>query len=269
MLSLNQANVDLRVIYASMSGKFGKGLHNLLLLIILTSLIPHQAAGQLTLRGVVVDSTTMQPLPYVNIVIKTTGPGTVSDLRGSFELNAEAHDTIVFSRVGYHTKILPAFSVAQIVLVFLKEERRMLEEIEIKDKQPTWLPDLPPASAWKNQTFNKDFLETPGFQGIQTFGPGYVFRMPGSGFRKEARAKQRLNEVREQNDKATDYIHLVNGPEIKDKMMNEYALSEVQYYALLARFNERNGHFIYKLEAFEVTPLLLQFFADEAKKLKK
>ena len=35
----------------------------------------------------------------------------------------------------------------------------------------------------------------PGFQGIQTFGPGYVFKMPGSGFKKEARAKQRLSEV--------------------------------------------------------------------------
>ena len=145
----------------------------------------------------------------------------------------------------------------------------MLDEIVIKDKQPTWLPDPPPVSAWKNQTFNKDFLETPGFQGIQSFGPGYVFRMPGSGFKKEARAKQRLNEVREENDKATDYIHLVNGPEIKGKMMQEYALSEEKYYELLARFNERNGHFIYKLETFEVIPLLLQFFADEARKLKK
>lgn len=93
--------------------------------------------------------------------------------------------------------------------------------------------------------------------------------MPGSGFKKEARAKQRLNEVREENDKATDYIHLVNGPEIKDKMMKEYALSEEKYHELLARFNERNGDFIYKLETFEVIPLLLQFFADEAKKLKK
>jgi hypothetical protein len=267
--SLNQANADLRVIYASISGKSGKGLHNLLLLIILISLIPDQAVGQLTLRGMVVDSATMQPLPYVNIVVKTTGPGTVSDLRGSFELNAEAQDTIVFSRVGYHTKMLPAFSVAQLVLVFLKEERRMLDEIEIKHKQPAWLPDPAPVSAWNNPTFNKDFVETPGFQGIQTFGPGYVFRMPGSGFRKEARAKQRLNEVREENDKATDYIHLVNGPEIKDKMMKEYALSEEKYYELLAKFNERNGDFIYKLETFEVIPLLLQFFADEAGKLKK
>lgn len=145
MLSLDQANADLRVIYASSSGKSGKGLPNLLLLVILTTL-SDQAAGQLALRGMVVDSTSMQPLPYVNIVIKTTGPGTVSDLRGSFKLNAGDQDTIVFSRVGYHTKMLPAFSVAQIVLVFLKEERRMLDVIEIKDKQPTWLPDPPPES---------------------------------------------------------------------------------------------------------------------------
>ena len=239
------------------------------MLIILTSLNPDRVAGQIALKGMVVDSISMQPLPYVNIVIKTTGPGTVSDLRGSFELKAGEQDTIVFSRVGYHTKTIPAFSVSQRVLIFLKEERRMLDEIVIRDKQPSWLPELPPVSPWQNQTFNKDFLERPGFQGIQTFGPGYVFRMPGSGFKKEARAKQKLKAVREENDKATDYIHLVNGPEIKDKMMKEYALSEEKYYELLAKFNERNGDFIYKLETFEVIPLLLQFFADEAKKLKK
>jgi hypothetical protein len=89
--------------------------------------------------------------------------------------------------------------------------------------------------------------------------------MPGSGFKKEARAKQRLSEVEAENDKARDYIQMVNGPEVKDKLMNQYGLSEKQFYELLARFNQKNGDFIYKLEGYEVLPLLLQFFADEAK----
>ncbi|HEU5148653.1 MAG TPA: hypothetical protein VFT90_18125, partial [Chryseosolibacter sp.] len=78
-------------------------------------------------------------------------------------------------------------------------------------------------------------------------------------------AKQRLREVEAENDKAKDYIHMVNGPEIKGKLMEKYGLSEGQFYELLARFNERNGDFIYKLEGHEVIPLLLEFFADEAK----
>ena len=161
----------------------------------------------------------MYSLPYVNITIKNTGPGTASDLRGSFELKAGEKDTIVFSRVGYQTRMLPADAVNRLVLIFMKEETRMLDAVEIKDHRPAWLPIPPPVSPWQNPTFNRPFTETPGFQGIQTFGPGHVFKMPGSGFKKEARAKQRLRQLEEENDKARDYIHMVNGPEIKGKLM--------------------------------------------------
>ena len=207
----------------------------------------------------------MYSLPDVNITIKNKGPGTVSDFRGSFEFKAGEKDTIVFSRVGYQTRTLSAEAVNRLVLIFMIEERRMLDEVEIEDQKPLWLPDPPPVSPWQNPTFNRPFAETPGFQGIQTFGPGYVFTMPGSGFKKEARAKQRLREVEAENDKAKDYIHMVNGPEIKGKLMEKYGLSEEKFYEILARFNQKNGAFIYKLERHEVIPMLLDFFADEAK----
>lgn len=228
-------------------------------------LISDSAIAQITLRGMVLDSASMYSLPYVNITIKNTGPGTVSDLRGAFELKAGEKDTIVFSRVGYQTRMLPAEDVSKLVLIFMHEETRMLDEVEIEDHRPPWLPPPLPVSPWQNATFNKPFTETPGFQGIQTFGPGYVFKMPGSGFKKEARAKQRLSEIEAENDKARDYIHMVNGPEIKGKLMEQYGLSEEQFYEILARFNKKNGDFIYKLEGYEVIPLLLEFFADEAK----
>lgn len=228
-------------------------------------LITHSAMAQVTLRGMVLDSASMYSLPHVNITIKNTGPGTVSDLRGSFELKAGEKDTIVFSRVGYQTRMLPAEDVNRLVLIFMKEETRMLDEVEIEDHKPSWLPAPLPVSPWQNPTVNRPFAETPGFQGIQTFGPGYVLKMPGSGFKKAERARQRLRQVEEENDKAKDYIHMVNGPEIKGKLMETYGLSEEEFYELLARFNQKNGDFIYKLEGHEVIPLLLQFFADEAK----
>lgn len=228
-------------------------------------LMTDSAIGQITLRGMVLDSASMFSLAYVNITIKNTGPGTVSDIRGSFELKAGEKDTIVFSRVGYQTRMLPAEAVNRLVLIFMKEETRMLDEVEIKDNRPSWLPTPPPISPWQNPTFSRLFSEMPGFQGIQTFGPGYVLKMPGSGFKKEARAKERLRQLEEENDKARDYIHMVNGPEIKGELMEKYGLSEKQFYELLARFNEKNGDFIYKLEGHEVIPLLFDFFADEAK----
>lgn len=229
-------------------------------------LIADSALAQITLRGIVLDTTSMFSLPYVNITIKNKGLGTESDIRGTFELRAGEEDTIIFSRVGYQTRMLSAEAVRKLVLIFMKEEPLMLDEVEIKNLRPPWMPTPEPMSPWQNLTLSRSFAEMPGSQGVQTFGPGYVFKMPGSGFRKEARAQKRLRDVEEENDKARDYIDMVNGPEIKGKLMSEYGLSEEQFYEILARFNEKNGDFIYKLEGYEVLPLLLQFFADEAEK---
>lgn len=42
-------------------------------------------------------------------------------------------------------------------------------------------------------------------------------------------------------------------------------LTTFEFYDLLARFNQKNADFIYKLEGPKVIPRLLQFFAEEAK----
>ena len=234
-----------------------------LLWLILFAGISHMAGGQIILTGMVVDSASMEALPNVNILNKQTGKRTVSDIRGGFALDAGAQDTILFSRIGYLTRVLSAARAGEMVIIFLREERRMLDPVEIRERNlPAWLPTIPRESSWKNTLYDTRGADIPGFRGIQTFGPGYVFRMPGSGFKKEAREKQKLQEVRKENEKARDYIHLVNSAEIKGKIMRDFRLSEAEYYRLLAIFNEKNRDFLYRLEPHEVVPLLLQFYAE-------
>jgi hypothetical protein len=236
-----------------------------LLLIIVFAGTSRISPAQIILRGMVVDSSSMHGLADVNILIKQTDRGTVSDYRGGFLLKTGENDTIVFSKVGYFSKTLPAVDVNKVVIIFLKEEVRMLRPVQVNDKEmPSWLPKVQAESAWKNSTYDKEFTDVPGFQGVQTFGPGYVFKMPGSGFKKEAKAKQKLKEVREENDKARNYIQFVNDPEFKAKIMSDYQLTEEDYYQLLARFNEKNKDFLYRLDLREVIPLLVQFYADNA-----
>jgi hypothetical protein len=205
----------------------------------------------------------MHALPDVNILVKQTGRRAVSDLRGGFSLEAIETDTIIFSRVGYYSKSLSATAVNEVVIIFLKEEHRMLKPVQIEDNDmPSWLPKVQAESSWRNSTYDKKSTEVPGFQGIQTFGPGYIFKMPGSGFKKEAKAKQRLRQVQEENDKAREYIRLVDDPEFKEKIMKDHQLTEEDYYVILARFNEKNKDFLYRLELRDVIPLLLQFYAE-------
>ena len=217
------------------------------------------------LSGMVVDSATMTSLPNVNIQTKKSTRGTVSDIRGSFLLEASEGDSVIFSRVGYYSKVLPVKQVKEVVIIFLKEETKMLKPIEIADTVALpWLPRLPPESAWKNATYNKGFTETPGFQGIQTFGPGYVLSGPFSRFSKDEKERKKLKKVQEENYRSRNYVSLVSDPEVKGRIMKDYLLTEDEFYKLLAKFNEKNKDIIYQLEGDDVIALLILFFAENA-----
>ena len=235
------------------------------MMLLLGAAIPHAVRGQITITGMVADSATMQPLPNVNIVSIKTGKGIVSDLRGAFSLQASEGDSISFSRVGYISKILPVSEIRELVIIFLKEERRMLKTVEILDStRVPWLPELPPESAWQNTASGRSFTAAPGFQGVQTFGPGYVFKGVFSRMSKGEKEKRKLARVMEENYEASDYVKLVNDRSVKGKIMKEYGLSDEEYYDLLARFNEKYGNSIYGLENHEIVALLLRFYSRNA-----
>lgn len=52
--------------------------------------------------GVIVESDSLQPLPFVHITVKNSRLGTISDYYGYFSFVALSGDTILFSSVGYH-----------------------------------------------------------------------------------------------------------------------------------------------------------------------
>ncbi|MDO6471923.1 carboxypeptidase-like regulatory domain-containing protein [Maribacter sp. 1_MG-2023] len=71
-------------------------------------LIISSVLGQDTYKGLVVDKTTKQPLPFVNIGVVGKGMGTVSDENGLFylyldEMKIQNTDIVQFSSLGYQT----------------------------------------------------------------------------------------------------------------------------------------------------------------------
>ena len=55
-----------------------------------------------SVSGVVSD--TSGPLPGVNVIVKGTSTGTVTNFDGEYEVNANNGDTLVFSFLGYLTQ---------------------------------------------------------------------------------------------------------------------------------------------------------------------
>src|SRR5690606_20720564 len=68
-----------------------------------------RAQESVKVLGTIVDSESQSPVPFVHVYTTTHRNGTISDALGQFELNLRTPDTLIFSSVGYETKLI-AFS---------------------------------------------------------------------------------------------------------------------------------------------------------------
>ena len=95
-------------------------------------------ANQIIISGSVVDSLTLEPLPYANIYIKDTNIGTASNLEGYFEIKLKTHIPqfqLIIRYMGYKTKILNVNSSqikqSEILKLSLVSEPILLNEIVV------------------------------------------------------------------------------------------------------------------------------------------
>lgn len=83
--------------------------------IILFFVLPFSLSAQQTVRGVITDKDSKEPIPFANIIVKDSNPslGTTSDENGSFVLNNVpiGKQTLIVSFVGYETITLSNINV--------------------------------------------------------------------------------------------------------------------------------------------------------------
>ncbi len=69
------------------------------------------ACSQELLKGIVLQSDSVSTMPFVYVITKSNGNGTMSDNDGRFTLVAKSNDTLICSFVGYRKLIIPVTSV--------------------------------------------------------------------------------------------------------------------------------------------------------------
>ena len=88
--------------------------------------------SQSTMSGVVLDATSKQPLPGVNIIVQGANNGTTSDFDGKFKLSGLKNgDNIVFSFIGYENQNLD-YSGQKEVNISLNESANQLQEVVVQ-----------------------------------------------------------------------------------------------------------------------------------------
>ena len=199
------------------------------------------AFGQEIIKGIVVDSATFKPLPYVNIHLKNSRKGTTSDRQGNFSIVGNRQDTLILSIVGYRRLELPLYDY-ETGLILITEQATELQAITIID------------SKFRNPY--EGMFEDQNAALIRKKLPFY--------YSKAKKDKIKVGRLREENMRVQTYVEVViNSAETKDDLKKKFNLTEEQYYATLTKFNERHYNVMYYLTSAELISFLNQFFERE------
>jgi hypothetical protein len=197
--------------------------------------------GQEVIKGIVVDSATFTPLPYVSIQIKNKMRGTTSDTQGNFSVFATREDTLILSLVGYERLELPLYDY-EAGLIRLAERTTLLKTITIQDS--------------RYDTHIYDGMFDDQNEKLKSRIPFY--------YSKVRKDKIKAGRWRDENIRVKTYVDVViNNPDTKARLMKEHALTENEYYTILTKFNETHYNVMYYLTEAELVSFLNRFFESQ------
>ena len=207
-----------------------------------------------TVSGIVLDSASRQPLPFVAIQIKDQPSGRSSFDDGSFSIPCFLHDTLIFTRLGYYPYIYVVEKENELIRIELVENVKMLKDLIVYDKIiipgiDEWKKGIKPSKPLK---FENTTATNPGYGMTPTFGPGITFGFGG---------KDKTKKKRDDLIKIEVYRSTVNSPEVKKQLMDLYSITEETYFKKLEAFNIENPDAAHLTSRDEIISMLIQFFA--------
>ena len=205
-------------------------------------LVCYSAQAQDLVRGIVVDSATFAALPNVNVQVKNQLRGTITDEKGNFSIRATELDTLVLSLVGYK-RIEFALIGYEPGMIRMAEQPTLLAPIDIKDDR---------------------FYRNP-YEGMFDEQNAKLKKRIPFYYHKTRKDKIKAANWREESIRVQTYVDLViHNPETKQGLMEQYALTEKEYYDILTKFNQTHYKVMYYLTPGELSSLLNQFFEAHA-----
>ncbi|WP_373835066.1 STN domain-containing protein, partial [Bacteroides heparinolyticus] len=86
-----------------------------------------EAGNPQVLKGIVKDASG-EPIIGASVVDKSTGKGTITDVNGSFSLEANANASLDISYIGYQTQSLKAIG-GKVLAITMDEDNELLDEV--------------------------------------------------------------------------------------------------------------------------------------------
>lgn len=103
----------------------------LLMLALLFSMVglASNAWAQISVSGKVISSEDQTPLPGVNILVKGTVNGTITDAYGNYTISTASDDVLVFSFVGYNIHEVPVNGLSTINITLTTDAKQLSEVV--------------------------------------------------------------------------------------------------------------------------------------------
>lgn len=130
------------------------------------------------LKGQVIDATTGEPVIGVNVLVKGTTNGTITDIDGKYELNAPAGAILYISFIGYKTVEIAATTSEQTIK--LHEDTETLDEVVVVGYGVQKKESLTGAMSTLKENRLKD-VTTPTVENMLNGKVSGVYVAPGSG----------------------------------------------------------------------------------------
>lgn len=106
-------------------------IHVWILISFVWQLIPVVALSQVVLTGKVTSEDDPGGIPGINVLIKNTTQGTVTDANGTYQLQAKPNAVLVFTGVGFIRQDVPVNSKAQVNVRLIADNRQLNEVVVI------------------------------------------------------------------------------------------------------------------------------------------
>lgn len=130
------------------------------------------------LKGQVIDATTGEPVIGVNVLVKGSTNGTITDIDGKYELNAPAGAILQISFIGYKTVEIAATTSEQTIK--LHEDTETLDEVVVVGYGVQKKESLTSAMSTLKENRLKD-VTTPTVENMLNGKVSGVYVAPGSG----------------------------------------------------------------------------------------
>ncbi len=226
-----------------------------LLVTLFSGAICFSASAQKTLKGIVVDSITLNAIPNVSVKLKGTLYGTITNVNGVFSIKVKETDTLVFSSVGFDRIELPVYFGDEVMFVRLTQQVIMLREVTITGRPEAAKKQLP--------SLKLKSKSMPWGGAMPNSGGGAAVNLDY--FSKREREKRKLAKLNAELSQTQTYVEIVTNNEVRQELMDRFSISDSTYYKILTHFNEQHQEVTHSGNQGDILTQLFSFFEAEVR----